>query len=110
MKTLLLLLLTFSALFSAPAYSHLREFKNADGSTFYAIAKGDHHLHWIETEGGDILKYNTQTRDFEYAKLEGKKLLPSGEKYELHKVQTSTNKVTLDTIKSVQKEFTPSYR
>jgi hypothetical protein len=78
MKILLLFLLTISQLFSAPAYSKMREFKNADGTSFMAHGQGNQHLNWIETKDGEILKYNTQTKNYEYAKIENKALKASG--------------------------------
>jgi len=79
-KTITLLFLPF-ALYSAPAYSHLKEFKNADGSTFYAIPKGNHHLNWIETPKGEILKYNNKTKNFEFAQKKDGKFLLLGKVY-----------------------------
>jgi hypothetical protein len=82
MKTLLLLLFASTLLFSAPAFNAMREFTNADGTTFMAKAQGNQHLNWIQTQDGEILKYNQATKSFEYAKIEGDRLLPSGIKYE----------------------------
>jgi hypothetical protein len=81
MKILLTILLLISALYSAPAFNKLREFKNADGTTFLARGGGDEYLHWIESEDGEILKYNTTSQNFEYAKVVGDALKASGEKY-----------------------------
>jgi len=82
MKILLLSLAVSSYLFSAPAFQKMREFKNADGELFKAKAQGNQYLNWIETEDGEILKYNTQTQNFEYAKIENKSLKASGARYE----------------------------
>jgi len=82
MKIVLLVLLTMSQLLSAPAYSKTREFKNADGSTFIAKARGNQHLNWIETVDGEILKYNVETKNYEYAKIQDRSLKASGVKYE----------------------------
>ena len=82
MKILLLFLLTLSQLFSAPAYAKIREFKNQDGTTFMAKGQGNQHLNWIETEDGEILKYNQKTKNYEYAKIENRSLQASGVKYE----------------------------
>jgi hypothetical protein len=82
MKTLLLLLFSSALLFSAPAFDALREFTNADGTTFMAKAQGNQHLNWIQTQDGEILKYNEVTKNFEYAKIQENALKPSGVKYE----------------------------
>jgi len=82
MKTILIILLINSYLFSAPAFNKLREFKNADGTTFMARGAGNHHLNWIETQEGDILKYNKDSKNYEYAKIKNSSLNASGSKYE----------------------------
>lgn len=82
MKTLLLLSLASALLFAAPAFDDLREFKNADGTTFMAKGQGNQHLNWIETQDGEILRYNEATKDFEYAQIKEDTLEPSGIKYE----------------------------
>lgn len=82
MKTLLLLLLCFAFGFAAPAFDAMREFTNADGTTFMAKAQGNQHLNWIQTQDGEILKYNEMTKNFEYAKIEEDSLVVSGVKYE----------------------------
>jgi hypothetical protein len=82
MKTLLLLLLCFTFGFSAPAFNALREFTNADGTTFMAKSQGNQHLNWIQTQDGEILKYNQSTKNFEYAKIENDALVSSGVRYE----------------------------
>ncbi|MDD2790151.1 MAG: hypothetical protein PHU40_05725 [Sulfurimonas sp.] len=82
MKTLLLFSLLSTLLFAAPAFDGLREFKNADGTTFMAKGQGNQHLNWIETEDGEILRYNEVTKDFEYAQIKEEALEPSGIKYE----------------------------
>ena len=68
-------------LLSAPAFSKLREFHHIDGTTFMAKAHGNQHLNWIQTQDGEILKYNEQTKDFEYAKIEHNSLKASGIRY-----------------------------
>jgi len=82
MKTLLLLFLASALLFGAPAFNALREFTNADGTTFMAKAKGNQHLNWIQTQEEEILKYNQESKNFEYAKIENSALVASGVKYQ----------------------------
>ncbi len=82
MRFLLLFFLLYSQVFSAMAYNKLREFAQSDGSTFEAKAFGNQHLNWIETTDGAILKYNQETKNFEYAIIENNQLKSSGVKYE----------------------------
>jgi len=82
MKTMILLFMSCVLLFGAPAFDALREFTNADGTTFMAKAQGNQHLHWIQTQDGDILKYNEETKNFDYAQIKENRLMPSGIKYE----------------------------
>jgi len=82
MKFILITSLIFLNLFGAPAYNKLREFKQSDGTVFKARASGNHHLNWLETPDGEILKYNQKSGDFEYAKIRDKRLKASGARYE----------------------------
>ena len=82
MKILLLTLFSLSLLHAAPAFHKMRTFTNSDGETFKAKAIGNQHLHWFKTDDGEILKYNEQSKDFEYAVIEEETLKPSGVKYE----------------------------
>ena len=104
MKTALLLLLLSLTIYAAPAYSHLKKFTNADGTTFYATAKGNHKLNWIQTEDGKILKYNKNSKNFEFAKIEGERLIPSGKKYTLQAL-TQTQDVTTADLQLLKKRF-----
>ncbi len=81
MKTVLIILLLSSYLLSAPAFNKLRVFKNADGTTFMARGAGNQHLNWIETTDGEILKYNQDSRNYEFAKIKNNSLQASGKKY-----------------------------
>ena len=82
MKILLVFLLTVLGLFGAPAYNKLREFQQADGTTFKARAYGNQHLNWIETQDGEVLKYSQKNKNFEYATIKNRSLQPSGTRYE----------------------------
>ncbi|PHS55983.1 MAG: hypothetical protein COB17_10495 [Sulfurimonas sp.] len=82
MKLLIVLLFIFTYSFAAPAFNKTREFTQADGSTFIAKAGGDRHLNWVQTVDGEILKYNSKSKNFEYAKINNDKLELSGIKYE----------------------------
>ncbi len=82
MKTITLLILTFTLLLSAPALNKTKEFKNSDGTTFKAKSVGNHHLNWIETEDGEVLKYNSKSKNYEYGEIKNSALKASGAKYE----------------------------
>jgi len=81
-KIVLLSLLTGSVLFSAPARNIERSFKSSDGSVFQARTFGNQHLNWIETKDGEILKYNRESKNFEYAKIKDSNLVASGAIYQ----------------------------
>jgi len=82
MKTLTLLILSFSLLLSAPALNKTKEFKHSDGTIFKAKSVGNHHLNWIETEDGEVLKYNSKSKNYEYGEIKNSALKASGAKYE----------------------------
>jgi len=101
MKFLLLYIATISYLFSAPAFHQTRDFKNGDGTTFKAKAKGDRYLNWIETEDGEILKYNQESKNFEYAKIEKDQLKVSGEKYEKSSSRKVKSFISKDRVQKI---------
>lgn len=94
MKYIILITLLISQLYSAPARGGIRDFIQADGSTFKASAKGNQHLNWIESEDAEILKYNQQTKNYEFAEIKNNRLMPSGEKYIPSSIYKSQNKNT----------------
>ena len=83
MKYIILFLLLLSQLQAVPAFGGIREFKQADGSTFKATAKGNQHLNWIESADGEILKYNPKTKNYELAEIKYNNLSPSGQVYSI---------------------------
>ena len=98
MKSLLLVLLTLSQLFSAPALGKMREFTNADGTTFMAKARGDQHLNWIQTDDGEVLRYNQNSNNFEYAIIKKNLLQASGVKYDKKDVKQKRSLRHIDKI------------
>ena len=125
MKFLLLLTLTFSSIFSAPALNALRTFKQADGTKFKAKAFGNQHLNWLETEDGEILKYNRKNRNFEYATIKKNSLKASGTRFEQNSSKRARSIGRIDKIdkeelyklwhkkreeSNKRKHFKPSYR
>ena len=82
MKFLIISLLLITVALGAPAYNKVREYKQADGTTFKAKGLGNQHLNWIETEDGEVLKYNSKNKNFEYATIKNNSLKASGTRYE----------------------------
>jgi hypothetical protein len=78
MKLLLLLLLGFSILLSAPAFHEKKTFDLSNNETFSGYVKGDEHLNWIESEEGEILLFSKQNNRYEYALIKKGELVPSG--------------------------------
>ncbi|SFV74697.1 hypothetical protein MNB_SM-3-588 [hydrothermal vent metagenome] len=107
MRYFVLIFFFYVLLFGAPAMSTKRVFKNADGTTFVARAMGDSYLHWIQTDDGEILKYNKKTKNFEYATIKNNALVASGIEYSVHNSKRARalgriNKVFLSDIKRLR--------
>ena len=82
MKYILILIGLISIIQAAPARNGDRVFKQENGVTFVGQAKGNQHLNWIESSDGEILKYNSATKNYELAEIKNDNLKPSGVKYE----------------------------
>lgn len=96
MKYIIIITILLSTLHSAPARGGDRSFKQDDGLTFVGQAKGNQHLNWIESSDGEILKYNSITRNYELAEIKDNKLKASGIKYgDKTKKATSLKTTTL---------------
>ena len=85
MKKLLILSIILSKfIFAAPAYQGEMEFKQKDGTVFKGELKGDEHFSWIEDSQEDVIKYNNESKNYEYAELKEQEsemeLVPSGVK------------------------------
>ena len=101
MKLLLLFSLLIYTLNAAPAFDKMREFKNADGTTFIAKGQGNQHLNWVETEDGVILRHNPKSNNYEYAEIEDNQLKASGNKYEKQNYKRAN---ALNSKKNISKE------
>ena len=108
MKPLLLLLLIASALWSAPAYTQKRMFKQPDGTDVPVRSQGDEYLNWIETDDGEILLLNKREKQLEYAIIKDKKLKPSGKAFKSPKARNNTPrlhpKITKEELRKLWKE------
>lgn len=114
MKSLLVFLLLLAPLFGAPAFNKPRKFTQSDGTTFTARALGNQHLHWIQTPDGEVLLYNSKSKNFEYAKIQNNQLKPSGTRYNKEnsiraRSQARVNKINKEELYKLwslkQKEF-----
>ena len=99
MKYIVIISILLSSLHAAPAYNAKRVFKQADGEEFTARARGNHHLNWIEDENGEILKYNPETNNYEYAVVKDTQLKASGYRYKKQNMKKSISKNKRDVEK-----------
>jgi len=103
MRYVIIILLSFTTLFCAPAYNAPRVFKQADGTEFTARPNGNHHLNWIEDQNGEILKYNAKNGNFEYAIIDKNDLKASGVRYKKNTAKKSISKEKRK-IKKIEKK------
>ncbi|MDR3002345.1 MAG: M6 family metalloprotease domain-containing protein [Fibromonadaceae bacterium] len=75
----LLTLLSAITTQAAPANPHPQEVKQADGSTVTIAGRGDENFNWTEDLEGHIVAYNRKTKNWHYAYLAGKEILPGSE-------------------------------
>lgn len=77
-----LIVLSVSLGYAAPAIPDDISFEQLDGSTFEGNLKGDEWFSWVEDKNGNIIKYNFDSKNYEYAIIEGTdsgvELIPSG--------------------------------
>lgn len=82
MKNIILIIILTILGYAIPAYNGDMEFKQKDGFTFFGNLKGDEYFSWVEDEQGNVIKYNNNSKNYEYAKLEDAngtiELVPSG--------------------------------
>ena len=55
--------------FAAPALQGDMKFKQKDGSSFTGNLKGDEWFSWVEDKNGNIIKYNFDSKNYEYAEV-----------------------------------------
>ena len=105
MKKLVLLVVMVSFGFSVPALKNEIELKQKDGATFKGKLKGDEWFNWIEDKHHNIIRYNKQSKNYEYAKLKKIKgvdeLVPSGIKVirDMNHAPNSFPSMQIDSIK-----------
>jgi len=67
MIKLILLVSMITWTYAVPAFKGSIKFKQNDGSTFSGKLQGDEWFHWVENTEGDIIKYNKESKNYEYA-------------------------------------------
>jgi hypothetical protein len=84
MKKIVLIALLITASYAVPAYKGSVTFTQKDGSKFKGTLKGDEWFHWVQDTHGNAIKYNKQSKNYEYGKIEETQgridLVPSGTK------------------------------
>jgi len=81
MKLLITLILLAQLLVAAPAFQGKRTFTQPDGTVINYQNRGDEYLHYAESDDGEILLYNTKTKQMEYVEIKDNALKPNGEAY-----------------------------
>ena len=87
MRTILFLFISIQLVYCAPAMNRERNYIQSDGSSFKAKVKGDEYLHWMEDKEGNILKYNKQSNNYDFAMIEDNQLKASGQAYQKNKTR-----------------------
>lgn len=114
MKTLLLSIFLLSTVFaeqnSSLAFgtqtilqSKQQTFKQADGSSFQGISKGQGFFTYIELSNGYIGLYNKESKSYEYALIKDEKLLASGIPVTHHTLPKHIKKISSQDLENLQK-------
>jgi hypothetical protein len=104
MKYLLFLPLITSLLFAAPAFQGKRTFTQPDGTVVKYRVQGDEHLHWNETENGDILLYSKTNGRLEFAEIKDGTLQPSGIPFSASAIAAGAAKLTREEVIKLHKK------
>ena len=76
-------------LLATPAFPGKKIFTQPDGTEVIYRLQGDEHLHWNETENGDILLYSKKNKRLEYAEIKENTLQASGVAFSKNGTATS---------------------
>ena len=79
MKILILVALFSQLLLAVPAFQGKRTFTQPNGETVTYRLQGDEHLHWFESESGEIMLYSKKNKRIESAIIEENTLKASGQ-------------------------------
>ena len=78
MKYLLIITLFSQLLLAAPAFQGKRTFTQPNGETITYRLHGDEHLHWLESDRGEIMLYSKKNKRIESAVIQDGTLKSSG--------------------------------
>ncbi|MCO4844967.1 MAG: hypothetical protein KC427_03005 [Sulfurovum sp.] len=108
MIKLILFVSMISWAYSVPAYKGAIKFKQNDGSSFSGKLKGDEWFNWVEDKQGDIIKYNKESKNYEYGMIKEINgtldLVPSSIKVGHKPKQSSNSGSTLPSLLKIDKK------
>ena len=97
MRSIILITILSSMGFSAQAFQGEITFKQEDGTTFKGHLKGDEWFSWVENKQTQVIKYNSQSKNYEYGKIADVNgtldLVPNGLKVNNEETNTSTSAI-----------------
>ena len=107
MKYIIIWFASIELIVSAPAMIDEIEFSQSDGSSFTGHLRGDEYMHWEENKNGDILVYNKETKNYDYAiikKVDNKDILvASGTPYKNQNFTSRSRQIPKITKTTIQK-------
>jgi len=107
MKYLMTIILFTQLLLAAPAFQGKRTFTQPNGETITYRLQGDEHLHWFESDDGEIMLYSKKNKRIESATIESDTLKASGRAIS-HRNRSATVKsskrVTRDALFKLQQK------
>ena len=114
MKTFILSILLFSIVIAdqnrslafgiqTKEQTKLQTYKQANGSSFEGISKGEGFFTYIELANGYIGVYNKESKSYEYALVKGEELLASGIPVNQTNVPKHITKISEQVLEKLQK-------
>jgi len=103
MRHLIIFSLIIQLAYAAPAFHGKRTFIQPDGTEVTYRLQGDEHLHWMESEAGEIMLFDTKGDRLEYAEIKNGTLQPSGIPV-LQKSSAMTRSASAGTVTPLSKE------
>ncbi len=81
---------------------NFKTFRQADGSSFKGIVRGEEFFNYIELANGYICLYNKESRRYEYALVKDGKLLPSGISVTQEMIPTQIKQISHEDLQQLQ--------
>ena len=114
MKTLLLSIILLSIVFAdqnsslafgiqTNSQTKSQTYKQADGSSFEGISKGEGFFTYIQLSNGYIGVYNKDSKSYEYALVKNEKLLASGIPVSQNAQPEHIKKISVQDLENLQK-------